>query len=362
MSLSSLGLRRTSAESFLHPRVRIGVIGLEGFGRIRAADLALRVPHAELVAISSRSLREARECAKNCGIQRAVLDQGSLLLDPEIDALVIASPVENRADLVVQAARAGKPILVAPPIDLDPAHVDRAIRANFERAGSLQVGFHRRFDPRALNLRRVVREGGLGRIARLRIQRRMPAREELGQANRALLPNEALIHALDLLRFVSDEEVVELMASRSAVLEPRESRAGANPRPMGIATTVVTAALSGGGLATLEIFEGPGTGQSERIEIEGSRASLGKGEANMLVPISGSGEFSPTLRPRFASREAAALLAESRSFVEALRWGRPVAVGPHEAREASILLEASRRALILGRSIRPDDVAADLLP
>jgi myo-inositol 2-dehydrogenase/D-chiro-inositol 1-dehydrogenase len=336
-------------------------MGLEGFGRVRAADIALRIEGAELVAVSSRSLAEARDCARHCGIQRAYRDEASLLHDPDIDALVISGPVEGRASLVARSAQASKPALVAPPIDLDPASVDRAILASFETGTLLQVGFHRRFDPRVLELRRALRDGSVGRLARIRIQRRLPANASSRLPRSAPMPFESLAHSLDLLRFISGEEVVELMASASRVRDDAQvgesNMLGPATR---LATTVVTAALSGGALATIELIEGPGESQAERIEVEGSRGSLGKGGPILISPTPATKDRFTLPRPRFANREAQALLAETRSFVDALRWGRPVAVGPHEARESSILLESARRAIILGRSVRPDEVAAEL--
>lgn len=346
--------------------LRIGVIGLEAYGRVRSADLSLRVPHAEVVALAARSRREARACAATCGIQRTTRDAAGLIDDPGIDALVISCPVESRADLVIRAARAGKPALVAPPIDLDPATVDRAIRAGFEQGSRLQMAFHRRYDPRVLELRRALRDGSIGSLARIRLHRRLPAASGAALGRRAWASTEALVHALDLIRFTSGEEVVELMASRSVVSGERiESRAFATPpadrRTEVVETTLVTASLTGGGLASIEIISGPGHGQAERIELEGSRGSLGRGGPTLISPDPRSEDGVPLPQARFVNREARALLAESIDFVDALRRGRPVAVGPHEARESSILVEAARRAQILGRSVRPDDIASEIL-
>ena len=58
---------------------------------------------------------------------------------------MISSPTETHADLIIEAARAGKHIFCEKPIDLDLSRIDSALAA-VEKAGvKLQVGFNRRF-------------------------------------------------------------------------------------------------------------------------------------------------------------------------------------------------------------------------
>ena len=79
----------------------------------------------------------------------------------DLDAIVICSPTNMHADMIEEAAKAGKHIFCEKPIDLDLARVDRAL-ATVKQAGvKLQIGFNRRFDANFARVRAVGRGADL---------------------------------------------------------------------------------------------------------------------------------------------------------------------------------------------------------
>ena len=88
-------------------------------------------------------------------------EAGSVLADPEIDAVFVVTRHHSHADFVCRALEAGKAVFVEKPLALTHADVDRILEV-VARTGNDQVmvGFNRRFAPLFTDMRR--RFGALG--------------------------------------------------------------------------------------------------------------------------------------------------------------------------------------------------------
>src|SRR5262249_43370014 len=87
-----------------------------------------------------------------------------ILADPDIDAVVLATPHSQHGDQVRRAAAAGKHIFCEKPFTLTADDAARAIEAARKAGVVLAAGFNRRFHPSMAELRRVVQDGTLGAI------------------------------------------------------------------------------------------------------------------------------------------------------------------------------------------------------
>ena len=141
-------------------RLQIGIIGAGRIGRVHAETLAFRIPEAAPAAIADvngeaaqRSGGALRDPPRSC---RAAVKFSS---DPAIDAVLICSPTETHADLVIEAARAGKHIFCEKPIDHSLSNIDRALQEVKNSGVKFQVGFNRRFDANFVRVRSGRRAG-----------------------------------------------------------------------------------------------------------------------------------------------------------------------------------------------------------
>ena len=91
-------------------------------------------------------------------------DYESLLRDPDIDAVVLATPHSLHRDQVIRAARAGKAVFTEKPFALSLGDADAMLAAVAEAKVTLAVGFNRRFHPSMTRLRDAVRSGELGTL------------------------------------------------------------------------------------------------------------------------------------------------------------------------------------------------------
>ena len=145
--------------------VRLGIIGLGGFGGV-LAESAARSGAAEVVSCFARSpdTRAAFGQAHGC---RAAESLDALLGDDEVDAVVLATPHSTHADLVEQAASAGKHVFVEKPLTLTVADARRAIAATDAAGVVLQVGQNRRRQPANRKIKSMIDAGALGTLLQL---------------------------------------------------------------------------------------------------------------------------------------------------------------------------------------------------
>lgn len=139
--------------------LRIGLIGL-GDIAVRAHLPALgRNPRTTLLAAAD--LDAERLAAAPPGVRTTTAPE-SVLADPDVDAVVIATPPSATAGLVRAALDAGKWVLAEKPLGLSLAEVAE-VRETPGAAERLQIGLAYRHHPAVDRLRELIAGGALGR-------------------------------------------------------------------------------------------------------------------------------------------------------------------------------------------------------
>src|SRR4051794_13382523 len=124
--------------------VGVGLAGLGRIGRMHAGNLAYRCSTARLAAVFDLNVDAAREWGERLRVPWTT-SYDELL--ERCDAVAIATPTSSHAELVVAAARAGRPVFCEKPISSDRASTVEVLDAVAAAGVPLQVGFHRRVDP-----------------------------------------------------------------------------------------------------------------------------------------------------------------------------------------------------------------------
>jgi len=92
----------------------------------------------------------------------------ALLARPDVDAVLVAAETVRHADLVEQAAAAGKAVVLQKPMALTLEEADRIIAA-VEKAGvPFTMAWQMRVDPQNLAMKRLLADGTLGRVLMVR--------------------------------------------------------------------------------------------------------------------------------------------------------------------------------------------------
>src|SRR5690349_2638067 len=208
-------------------RLNIGLIGAGRIGRVHAANLRTRIPAANLQMVADVNEAAARQCAAEFGIPQAVGDYQAILADPEITAVVICSSTDTHAQIIAEAAGAGKHIFCEKPIALDLAAIDTALAAVARAAVKLQIGFNRRFDANYRRVRQAITGGELGRLQLLHIISRDPAPPPIAYVRvSGGMFLDMTIHDFDMARFLTGSEVEEVYVQAGVTVDPAIGAAG----------------------------------------------------------------------------------------------------------------------------------------
>ena len=141
--------------------LRVASIGLGWWGSTlaeKARDAGL-----ELVSCFARTPEAREEFAQKHGCRTADSLE-AVLSDHDVEAVLIATPHSTHADLVVEAAAAGKHVFVDKPFTLTVAEARRATNAAAAAGVVLQVGHNRRRQPATRRLKQMIDGGELGMI------------------------------------------------------------------------------------------------------------------------------------------------------------------------------------------------------
>src|SRR5262245_7010251 len=143
--------------------IRAGIVGLGRWGRSLVASVQGKSAELRFVRGHTRTCASAEDFCRQHDVP-LVDSYEQLLSDPDLDAIVLATPHSLHASQIIAAAAAGKHIHVEKPITLDRASADRALEAARKAGVVLAVGYCRRFHPSIVEVRQRLVKGWLGAV------------------------------------------------------------------------------------------------------------------------------------------------------------------------------------------------------
>jgi predicted dehydrogenase len=157
-------------------RLGVGLISVGWMGRLHSRAYLAAGQHypelpvrAELAVAADPDEGGRRHAGEALGYRRTVADYRELLADPEVDVVSICSPNFLHREIALAAIAAGKPFWIEKPMGRS-AEESREISQAASAAGLVSsVGFNYRHAPAIAEIRRLVREGVLGRITNVRV-------------------------------------------------------------------------------------------------------------------------------------------------------------------------------------------------
>ncbi len=328
----------------MNNKVRFGVIGAGRIGKIHVENLCYNVPGAEVVVISEveAAVPATKEWAKQFGITNIVSDPQIVISDPQVDAVLICSPTDTHADLIMACAKAGKDIFCEKPIANDIGKTREALDA-VERAGvKLQVGFNRRFDPNFKRVRQLVQTQEVGEPHIIKITSRdpEPPPAEYSKSSGGIFM-DMTIHDFDMARYLSGSEVTEVYAAGTVLIDPAIGEAG------DFDTAVILLKFANGATGVIDNSRKAVYGYDQRAEVFGSKGSAAaSNKTPTTVEVStGEGVFSDKPLFFFLERYMESFAQELRDFVEALQTGtEPPVTGNDGLQSLLIALAATKSA------------------
>jgi inositol 2-dehydrogenase len=337
----------------MQDRVNVGVLGLGRMGYLYAGTIA-HVPGAALYAAADPNEQPRARVSAEYNVPHLFADPQELLVLPELDAVVIATPTSTHKELVIAAAEAGKAVFCEKPIALTIPDTHAALTA-VERAGvPLQMGFMRRFDAAYARAKEIIQSGQIGRPVTFKSIGRdpfCPNPKFADPEKSGGLIIDMAIHDFDLARWLMQSEVAHV-ASEGALLVCDTLRAVGD-----IDNAVINLKFESGALGNVEVSRNAFYGYDIRTEVLGSEGAVNIGvyqhTAVLLLTRGGAQhDVTPYLMERFGD----AYRAQIGHFVSSVLNGTPPAVGGRDGLASLEIGIAATQSLQEGRTVTLEEV------
>ncbi|MPY74971.1 MAG: gfo/Idh/MocA family oxidoreductase [Alphaproteobacteria bacterium] len=305
------------------------IVGLGRWGQVLVESVQGKSDAIRFTAGITRTPANAADFTKKHGLTLGS-DYAAMLMDPSIDAVVLATPHQQHAEQIVAACKARKHIFVEKPFTLTKASAVTSVAAADKAGLVLALGHNRRFLPSVLELKSRLESGALGTILhaesnhsgfsglRFKPGNWRTSREESPAGGMGAMG----IHMLDMLiNLFGRIEDVRSVSLRRAI-----------PHDIDDTTSMIFRFESGmtGYLATLAA-----TAQTQRIEVFGTKGSIEIRNETYFTfrPIEGKPEH--TDYPRFDKERA-----ELEAFAAAISGKAPYPLPTADAIHGVAVFEA----------------------
>ena len=326
--------------------IRFALIGAGFIGTAHARNLAAH-PGVEFALVHDIDPGRAASVAGKHGAKVAG-DLDAIFNSDQIDAVFIASSTNTHAEYLERAARAGKAILCEKPIDLSIDRVRRAVDAATQAGVPVMIDFNRRFDPNHAELRANVLAGEAGTIELIQMTTRGPSVPPLeyikvsgGQMR------DSTIHFFDLLRWITQDDPVEVHVMGAALADPRVAEYG------DVDTSIALLRMRNGALCQIDSVRRTAYGYDERIEVFGSRGMVESRRQRFrgVSRYSGDKIVEDGLHAGWFERIEASYYLALDAFVTALESGTAPSPSLEDGLKAQLIAEAATLSLQKGTPI-----------
>jgi predicted dehydrogenase len=198
-----------SAERLL----RMGVVGVGVMGSNHARVFA-GLPGTELVGVADPDRKQAEFVARTLGCD--AMPGVEELLERRVDAITVAAPTHLHRDIALKCIARGVHVMVEKPI-ASSVEEGREIIAAARRANlTLMVGHVERFNPAVEAIKEAIRGEDILSIAITRVGPFPPRMSNVG------VVIDLAVHDIDLIRWFTDSDIVEVQPQLSSAVAERE--------------------------------------------------------------------------------------------------------------------------------------------
>ncbi len=325
--------------------VRAAIVGLGRWGRSLVNAVQGKSDDIGFVLAHTRTRASAEDFCREKNV-RLVDHYDDILANPNIDAVVLATPHSQHERQILAAAAAGKHIHVEKPITLDRPSADAAVAAARKAGVVLAVGYCRRFHPSVVEIRTRLKDGRLGAVISMVAQHTTSTGQFILPDNWRAAPEEAPggaltavgVHSLDhMIEFGGRVRDVQCATARYIEHSPSDDT-----------TTIMLRFESG---ATGLIFCSVATATNFRFTLYGSKGLAEISKPNLqrfrFVPTSELPPAGPVTAPPDQVAEHAGfdmLAAEMTEFARSIRDRRPYPVSIEDVLHGMSVFDAVVRS------------------
>ena len=295
-------------------KIRILIIGLGRIGKIHLANLQAK-GEVEIVGICDPT-DEAKVFSNKAGLTFYQKDFTDVAGEVQADAIVICSPTDTHANYVSIAAKKGIDVFCEKPLDLSLEKVKQVLKTVNESKIKLMLGFNRRFDSEFQSVKEKIVNGHIGDIHTIKITSRDPSPPPINYIKSSGgMFLDMTIHDFDMIRYLTNKEIIEVYAKGDALVNPEIAKAG------DIDSAIINLTFEDGSLAVIDNCRKAVYGYDQRVEVFGSKGmvqSKNKFDKYTLT-YSENGVTSALPQHFFLERYADAYKKEINHFIDCIR-------------------------------------------
>ena len=322
--------------------LKAAIYGLGRWGN-RLTESVQGSEKIRFVKAISREPEKQTEYSQKFGV-KVVSSYGRVLKDPEIGAVVLATPHSLHVKQIIQAAKAGKHVFVEKPMTLTRKTAEKAIAATRAAGVTLGIGFNRRYAPSFVEMMNRIRAGQIGDVLHVEAAHSGPTgyglKPDSWRSTRVEAPAGGMtargVHTLD-----SMIQIAGLVQSVYAFSDNRKLPAGVD---MDDTTTMLLKFPNGVTGYLSALFT---TAELYRVHVFGSKGWLElRGDSDLTFRgLQGAPEkiTLPTVDKEKLELEA---------FADAIEQKKPYMVPPEEAVNGVAVLEAIVASAKKGKPIK----------
>lgn len=334
--------------------LRVAVLGVGLMGADHVRRIEAQISGARVAVVNDYVTEKAEQLAATIPGCRAIGDPLDAIADPDVDAVVLATPGPTHEKQLLACLEHGKPVLCEKPLTTDVETSLQVVRREAELGKRLiQVGFMRRFDHEYAGLKALMDSGELGRPLLLHCAHRNPSVPH--NFDSSMVVRDSLVHEVDVTRFLFDEEITSIQ-----IITP-----AANPgAPEGLSDPQIAILRTASGKhVDVELFVTTGVAYEVRTELVAEKGSAIIGLDVGLIRKGTSGSWGGTITPGFRERFGQAYDTEIQRWVDAVRSGTNVD-GPTawDGYAAAAVCAAGVQSLESGCPIEVSMVSRDSIP
>jgi len=335
--------------------MKLGLIGAGRIGQLHGEIITYNFPEVDIKTVADIFADQAKEWVEKLKIANLTSDYKDILRDPEIEAVLICSSTDTHAQMIIEAADAGKHIFCEKPIDFDIERIHQAIRAAEAARVKLQIGFNRRFDHNFRKVREIVENGDLGDVHIVKITSRDPAPPpiEYVKVSGGIFLDMA-IHDFDMARYLSASEVDTVFAQGAVLIDPEIGKLG------DVDTAITTLTFRNGALGVIDNSRQAVYGYDQRVEVFGSKGSVEvKNDfPNSAVLSTADGVTSEKPHYFFLERYKTSYVEELKAFTQAVIRDEETPVTGNDGLQPVLIGAAALRSLKENRPVAVEEMLA----
>ncbi|MCK5803827.1 MAG: Gfo/Idh/MocA family oxidoreductase, partial [Lentisphaeria bacterium] len=195
--------------------LRYGIIGLGQISTKGHIPALMGMDEAHIVAVADVSADALTAAAETIGKVTIYTDYHDLLADPNVEAVLIATPNWLHKEQAVAAFDAGKHVFCEKPLGIDLEECEAILAAQRRSGKLLQVGHEMRYSKLFQTAREKVVGGLIGRVQMMVFQEfrfpLLPGWRQTGRTGGLMLEKNS--HVFDLFNWFADSEPVRVVGT-----------------------------------------------------------------------------------------------------------------------------------------------------